>query len=155
VNFLDLSNNATFDKQVLPRGEPGKLAWGIKRYLSLKESLLQRIAEIDRYYNVIGPDRYYELLTLTLPVGRHFIKGLGKSPADRVEMNEDLRRRVCRYFHISVREIPTFIEIWNNRGKSLQDLLDLFGYNSDGKTVAKRKKSTKKKVAKKSKPVCE
>ena len=144
MSFLDLSNNVTFEKKILPRGEAGKLAWGIKRYLSLEPQLLPTIAGLDRYYSSLGRDRFYELMVMSVPPGRFWIKGLGKTPADKITMNDSLRQRVCSHFHISVREIPIFLEIWNNRGKSIADLLRMFGYNADGKTRAKRKKSRKK-----------
>ncbi len=145
MNFLDISNNVTQEKKILPRGDPGKVAWGIKRYLSLQPNLLPSIAEDDKYFSALGADRFYDLMVMTVPGGRYFIKGLGKTNADKIEMNEDLCRHVCDCFHISKSEIPTFLEIWNNRGKSMDDLLRAFGYNVDAKTKAKRKAKAKRK----------
>ena len=147
MNFLDVSNNTTFQKKVLPREETAKLSWGIKRYLSLDPRLLKHVADLDQYYSTLGPGRFYDLMVMALPVGRYFIKGLGKQAVDKLTMNEDIRRRVCRHFHISTQEIPMFLEIWNNRGKSIQDLFAMFGYNKDGKTRSKKKakRRTKKK----------
>lgn len=141
MNFLDAAKNVFGDKQLLDHGTVGGMAWGVKRYLSVHPPLLKRIATIDKYYGVLGPDRYYDLMVLALPRGNWWIKGLAKPVEAKIELKEELREKVCRHFGICLRELPVFLQIWNNQGKSMADLLAMFGWNSAANKKLKKKKA--------------
>lgn len=145
-NFLEIAQNVVGTKQPLPEGAAG-VVFGVKRYLSVNRKLLSSVAEVDRYWTTLGPERFYDLMRFVLPYERFIGRGLGKVDIKKLELNEKLRRMICRHFKICVREIPIFLDIWRNGGRSMNDLLRIFGFQADAKT--KRKTKKKRKAAKK------
>lgn len=143
VNFLDVANNAVDAKKPLPEGGEG-VVWGVKRYLSVNMRLLPFVARADRYWGPLDPRQMYDLLRFTLPRINFIGKGLGKTLDEKIE-NEELCRMVCAHFHITVKEFPVFLDIWRNEGRSINDLMRIFGFQTDGKTKRKTKRKAKKK----------
>jgi hypothetical protein len=143
-NFLEIAQNVVGTKCPLPEGAAG-VVFGIKRYLSVNSRLLPGVAEVDRYWTTLGPERFYDLMRFVLPYERFIGRGLGKVDIKKLELNEKLRRRICQHFKISVRELPIFMDIWRNEGRSMNDLLRIFGFQSDAKTKRKTKKKRKAK----------
>lgn len=142
LNFLEVSQNVVTTKEPLPEGGSG-IVYGVKRYLSVNPQILPSIAELDRYWATLGAERFYDLMRFNTPYMRYIGKGLGKVDIKKLEVNAKLRQMVCRHFHITTSEFPIFIKIWRNKGRSINDLLRIFGFQSDGKTKRKTRKKRK------------
>lgn len=133
MDFFTAANNVTDAKEIPDREEVEGLTWGVKRFLSMHPRLLPSVAFLDQFYFTLGPERFYELMVYCMPAGRYRMRSVKKEDVDPIDMSDDLRRRVCRYFKISPREIPHLLKV-----VSLERVKAAFGCNEATGRAARR-----------------
>ena len=139
MDFFAAANNVTGAKDIPDREEVEGLAWGVKRFLSMNHGLLPTLAYLDQFHFTLGNDRFYELMVYCMPSGRFRTRSVKKDELPKLDMSDDLRGRVCRFFKIKPSEIPVLLQIVD-----LEVLKTSFGVQPK-----KRGRSTKRKKKRK------
>ena len=111
MDFFTAANNVTGAKEIPDREEVEGLAWGVKRFLSMNHGLLPTLAFLDQFHFAVGNDRFYELMVYCVPSGRYRTRSVKKDELPEPDMDDDLRRRVCRFFKIKPSEIPVLLQL--------------------------------------------
>lgn len=142
MDFFAATNNVTGAKKIPDREEVDGMAWGVKRFLSMNHGLLPTLAFLDQYHFTLGNDRFYELMVYCMPSGRFRMKSVKKDELPKIDMTDDLKMKVCRYFKIKSSEIPILLQVVD-----LKDLKAAFGVQP--KTRGRRTKRKAKKKRKK------
>ncbi len=140
MDFFAASNNVTGKKEIPDREEVEGFAWGVKRFLSMNPQLLPYVAYLDQFHFALGNERFYELMVYCMPSGRYRTRSVKKDELPEVDMSDELRRKVCRYFKIKPREIPVLLEL-----VSLERINAAFGVQPKKRGRAKTKRKTKRK----------
>ncbi len=133
MEFLDAVDNVQREKKIPPRGEVGKMVWGVKRFMSMHPTLTLAVNFLDKYHFTLGDDRFYELMVYAMPAGRFRTKSVKKEDLEAISLapGTDLERRVREYFGVWGREsISTLLEILKNQGLGIDDLKRHFGVNT-------------------------
>lgn len=141
MEFFDAVNNVT-DRKVIPdREEVEKMAWGVKRFLSMNPALLLHVSFLDQFHFTLGDERFYELMVYCMPSGRYRARSIKKDELPDTGISDELRRKVCLYFKIKPREIPVLLEV-----VSLEELNAAFGVQEEGRGRARKKTARRRKA---------
>lgn len=136
MDFFTAANNVTGAKEIPDREEIEGLAWGVKRFLSMNHGLLPTLAYLDQFQFTMGNDRFYELMVYCMPAGRFRTRSVKKDELPKLEMTDELRQKVCRFFKIKPSEIPVLLK-----------MVDIEAINAAfGVQPKKRRRSTKRKT---------
>lgn len=99
------------------------------RFLSMDSDIIDEIAFISKYFEVIPNEQFYKLLIEIVPKGRKFCKYVKKSGET---INETILNCICNKFSIGEKDASHYYDIListENGTKELISLIEDFGYS--------------------------
>lgn len=127
MNFIELADAITVTKK-LPE-ETDHIMIPMKHFLSTDARLTRTIAQLDKYYWILGPTRFMRLLAHVIPQGRYTCK-MVKKP--KKETDKWLEERLARFLVCSRRDISPILELLKKQGWTVAKMKKFFGYNKKG-----------------------
>lgn len=99
------------------------------RILSMDSDVIEEMAIISKYFQVIPEEQFYKVLIDIIPRGRKFCKYIKKSTEN---INETILECICNKFVVGKRDAIDYYNILmtNDRGiKELVSLIEGYGYS--------------------------
>jgi len=99
------------------------------RFLSMDEDLIEDMAFVSKYFQLIPNEQFYKILIEVVPKGRKFCKYI-KGTADSI--NQTVLDCICKKFSIGESDAKDYYTVFVSSEKGIKDLVGLiegFGYS--------------------------
>ena len=99
------------------------------RILSMDSDVIEEMAIVSKYFQVIPEEQFYKVLIDVIPHGRKFCKYIKKSTES---INQTILDCICNKFKVGERDAIDYYNILMSNDKGMQELVSLiegFGYS--------------------------
>lgn len=105
------------------------------RILSMDSDVIEEMAIISKYFQVVPEEQFYKVLIDVIPRGRKFCKYIKKSTEN---VNETILECICSKFNVGKRDATDYYNILMSNDNGIQELVSLIeGYGYSEKEVEK------------------
>jgi len=105
------------------------------RIFSMDNDVIEEMAIVSKYFQVIPEEQFYKVLIDVIPRGRKFCKYIKKSTEN---VNETILECICNKFTVGKRDATDYYNILMSNDTGIQELVSLIeGYGYSEKEVEK------------------
>jgi hypothetical protein len=125
INHIRESKNVDYYQNLTDEEKKSFNKYMILRFLSMDKSIIEEMAFISKYFQVLPEEQFYQLMREVVPRGRKFCKYIkpSKSP-----INNTILECLCKKYEVGEKDASDYYSIYLSMGeKGLQELVELIG----------------------------